>query len=120
MAPAVSVIGRTPARVITSQRDTVSSGPEGGLTVLSAWRHRARRPGREIDGARLLIVSRPYWGDAGCPPVGGLRRRTACGGRLAAACSKNAAGRHSPIPDGRSGCAGEGIAGLPAVSPQRR
>ncbi len=36
MAPAVSVIGSTPARVMTSQRETWSSSPSGGLTVLSA------------------------------------------------------------------------------------
>ncbi len=42
MAPAVSVIGRTPARVITSHLETASSWPAGGLTVESAWRQRAR------------------------------------------------------------------------------
>ncbi len=36
IAPAVSVIGSTPARVMTSQRETLSSSPAGGLIVLSA------------------------------------------------------------------------------------
>ncbi len=56
MAPAVSVIGRTPARVMTSQRETWSSSPAGGLTVLRAWRQRARRPGCCRLGAVSLMA----------------------------------------------------------------
>src|SRR3984885_15944854 len=45
MAPAVIVIGRTAARVSTSQRETKSSGrPSGGLVVRSTSAQADRRP----------------------------------------------------------------------------